>query len=221
MKQTIAQAANTTADKVQTSMVDSADTVPARRLADGSVVTTSYTVSVANSAEAQRVHSALQGTEPADMDAIFQKKLVANNATGYTAKVTDHTVSDLPTAADCKDVTESSTDAVEAKCYDNALWAKETGSQTKKEWYVNYPTVTKESSVAAWQCVLYQKSLNREENGGKESHNCSKPCNFNKDCTAASTSAAFPPPKQETPMKKPEDGGMSVWLWVLIIFGVC
>jgi len=234
MKQTIAQAANTTADKVQTTMVDSADTSDTdagqKRLltdADGSsVVTTSYTVSVANGAEAAKVHSALKAAAPADMDAIFQKQLVANNVTGYTATVTGHTVSDnvVPkTQKDCKDVSESSTDAAEAKCYKNAMWAKITGSQgaDTKQWYVNYSTVTNESSVAAWQCVLYQKSVNPLLTGGEESHNCSKACNFNVDCVAVPAPTPAPAAVVKDVATKKSDGGMPVWGWVLIVLGVC
>lgn len=125
--------------------------------------------------------------------------------------------------ATCKDVAASD-DGVDATCYENALWAQANGSQVHPEWYTNYK-VTNTSSVTAWQCVLYHKSLNKDDNDGKESHNCTKPCNFNSDCTLKATPAPAPAPAAvavaDTTTVKKSDGGMPGWAWALIVVGVC
>jgi len=143
----------------------------------------------------------------------------ADNATAATPPPTVAATTD---AATCSDVAEGS----DASCAKHAMWAMKTGVlDHKDDWYKNWPDVVAlnasvPSTLNAWQCVLYHKTLNGENNAGQEGHNCTMPCNYDNECvyvpptpapTAAATAAATAAPAT----------GFPVWGWVLLALGFC
>ena len=81
----------------------------------------------------------------------------------------------------CVDVTEDSV-GDDKECYDNVVWAKETGFGQKPEWYDDYG-YTDTSSDADFQCILHENVGEGDGHGW----NCKLPCSSTlSECDVAS-----------------------------------
>lgn len=79
-------------------------------------------------------------------------------------------------ADNCSDLNEANSNmtTIEKRCYDNVLWAKETGCRQDPEWYaVEGIHSCGNGSILDFQCALWQ--MKGPVNQGV-AHNCSKPC---------------------------------------------
>merc|ERR1711862_854376 len=79
-------------------------------------------------------------------------------------------------AQNCSDLNEavSNMTQMEKRCYDNVLWAKETGCKTNPQWYVDEGiTGCNNGSILDFQCALWKMRGKHREG---EAHNCTRPC---------------------------------------------
>merc|ERR1719230_1161338 len=110
--------------------------------------------------------------------------------------------------------------AVGAKgvCYTNVIWAKETGITENPSMYMNYTTLTTNSSLADFQCALYGMK------GGDESGtgwNCTKPCTSTivagpgEMCEVVSTTLAT-----TTTPGTSSSSSFPWWAWLLVVLAL-
>jgi len=175
MKDSVASMAKTASEKVKIHMTKS----KGRRLADqiSDFITTHYSVLADNATHALNMAATLQSKGPAEVTAVINKQLAANNETAYDVSATQHTVT--PAFYGCHDVKASdvnNSNDIIATCARNAIWAKETGLRTAALNYNNFANLTTKSGLGEFQCMLWYKHTNAVMANGTEGHGCMHPC---------------------------------------------
>merc|ERR1719277_1564726 len=111
------------------------------------------------------------------------------NTTPVVSTPTPTAETKMPINGSCLTVDASTTHPLGKKCYNNVIWAKETGIKTQPQMYENYTTLTNTSSFADFQCALYGMVGGDEAGTG---HGCPMPCGSTlPDCYQA------PPPEDK------------------------
>merc|ERR1712048_1377902 len=101
------------------------------------------------------------------------------------------------------------------KCYNNVMWAKDTGIYTQPKMYENYTTLTNTSSFADFQCALYGMVGGDEAGTG---HGCPMPCGSTlPDCyQAPPEDKGLPDSTTTTEPSGSGSSGLPWWAWLLI-----
>jgi hypothetical protein len=224
MKNTIAEIAKTTPDKVvikQRAYVVNGRVVRVHRCRGCRrfKVITEYDV---ETDAAKDTFDKLHSKGASDVDALLKTKMKEAGAS-YDATVIEHYVLDpsadkqfipnavMPSCHDFQASDMTSSDPEIARCAEHILWAKEYGVDFHPGWYATkYASkyAAKNATNTSWiqsQCLLYTKSENGKQGDG---HHCMIPT-----CSAVPEMTAVCPGKQAA--AQPEGGAPWV-MWLLI-----